>query len=182
MKSYDWMTTPLGKVLLVAGELGLEGIYFEDQHNAPVPGRAWHRDRDAFSIVRTQLTEYFAGERRSFDLPFLPRGTAFQTAVWRALCAIPFGATASYGALARELHRPAAARAVGAANAKNPLSIVVPCHRVVGAGGALTGYAGGSARKSWLLAFERNESLPGRKLSRALVVRSFGCGLVRSLR
>ena len=102
-----------------------------------------------------QLDEYFAGTRRTFELPLAPRGTGFQQRVWRALCAIPFGATCSYGELARAIGPPAASRAVGAANGKNPIAIVVPCHRVIGANGTLTGYGGGLATKSWLLDHER---------------------------
>jgi methylated-DNA-[protein]-cysteine S-methyltransferase len=101
-----------------------------------------------------QLAEYFAGTRRTFDLPLAPRGTGFQRIVWHALAKIPYGETRSYGELARAIGRPAASRAVGAANGKNPLSIVVPCHRVVGASGELTGYAGGVATKRWLLDHE----------------------------
>jgi len=105
-----------------------------------------------------QLDEYFAGKRREFDLPIAPRGTGFQQRVWRALCAIPFGATRSYGELARAIGRPAASRAVGAANGKNPIAIIVPCHRVIGANGTLTGYGGGLPTKSWLLAHERRHA------------------------
>ncbi|HEY1557915.1 MAG TPA: methylated-DNA--[protein]-cysteine S-methyltransferase [Kofleriaceae bacterium] len=101
-----------------------------------------------------QLDEYFAGARRVFDLPLAPRGTAFQQRVWRALLAIPFRTTCSYGELARAIGRPAASRAVGAANGKNPIAIVVPCHRVIGANGTLTGYGGGLPTKQWLLQHE----------------------------
>jgi methylated-DNA-[protein]-cysteine S-methyltransferase len=102
-----------------------------------------------------QLAEYFAGERRVFELPIAPRGSGFQERVWRALVAIPFGETCSYGELARAIGRPSASRAVGTANSKNPISIIVPCHRVIGANGELTGYAGGLPAKRWLLAHER---------------------------
>jgi methylated-DNA-[protein]-cysteine S-methyltransferase len=102
-----------------------------------------------------QLAEYFAGERRDFDLPLAPRGTSFQVAVWRALEQIPFGATCSYGELARVVGRPSASRAVGAANGQNPLAIILPCHRVIGANGDLTGYGGGLPLKRWLLDHER---------------------------
>jgi len=105
--------------------------------------------------VATQLTEYFAGERRQFDLPVAPRGSGFQERVWRALVAIPFAETRSYGELARSIGRPSASRAVGSANSKNPISIIVPCHRVIAANGELTGYAGGMAAKRWLLDHER---------------------------
>ena len=101
-----------------------------------------------------QLTEYFAGTRRDFDLPLAPHGTAFQQLVWRALLKIPFGATCSYGHIARAIRRPSASRAVGAANGKNPIAIIVPCHRVIGSSGDLTGYGGGLPTKRWLLAHE----------------------------
>jgi len=105
-----------------------------------------------------QLAEYFAGDRRTFDLPLAPEGTTFQRRVWDALLRISYGETWSYGRLAREIGSPSASRAVGAANGKNPLSIIVPCHRVVGVNGALTGYAGGVTAKQWLLAHERGAS------------------------
>jgi methylated-DNA-[protein]-cysteine S-methyltransferase len=105
-----------------------------------------------------QLTEYFAGKRLVFDLPLAPRGTGFQQLVWRALVAIPFGETRSYGELARAIGRPAASRAVGSANNRNPIAIIVPCHRVIGSNGDLTGYAGGLAMKRWLLAHEARYS------------------------
>ncbi len=106
-----------------------------------------------------QLGEYFAGERRVFDLPLGPDGTGFQRLVWRALGTIPFGETRAYGTIAHAIGRPSASRAVGAANGKNPISIIVPCHRVIGASGALTGYAGGVAAKEWLLGHERRYSI-----------------------
>jgi methylated-DNA-[protein]-cysteine S-methyltransferase len=107
-------------------------------------------------LARTaaQLAEYFAGERRDFDVPLAPRGTGFQQRVWRELGKIPYGETRSYGELARAIGRPAASRAIGAANGKNPISILVPCHRVIAGTGALTGYAGGLAAKRWLLEHE----------------------------
>ena len=117
-------------------------------------------------LVRTaeQLAEYFAGERQQFDLPLAPRGTGFQTLVWRTLLRIPYGETWSYGELARAIRRPAASRAVGAANGRNPIPIIMPCHRVIGSNGSLTGYGGGLPIKRWLLDHERGwrqPSLPG---------------------
>ena len=109
------------------------------------------------ALAATQLTEYFAGNRTAFELPLAPAGTAFQQLVWRQLAAIPFGETWSYGALAREIQRPSASRAVGMANSKNPIAIIVPCHRVVGANGQLTGYAGGMVAKQWLLEHEQRQ-------------------------
>lgn len=111
--------------------------------------------------ARAQLAEYFRGKRTRFDLPLRPDGTAFQQSVWRALLKVPFGTTSTYGALAAAIGRPGAARAVGAAVGANPLAIVVPCHRIVGADGTLTGYAGGLARKAKLLALERTVQASG---------------------
>jgi methylated-DNA-[protein]-cysteine S-methyltransferase len=108
------------------------------------------------TVAARQLAEYFAGARHVFDLALAPVGTPFQRLVWRALAAIPFGETRAYGEIARAIGRSAASRAVGAANGKNPFAIVVPCHRVIGASGELTGYAGGMAAKRWLLAHERH--------------------------
>jgi methylated-DNA-[protein]-cysteine S-methyltransferase len=113
------------------------------------------RTTRVLETAAAQLAEYFAGRRRTFDLPLAPRGTGFQQRVWRALSAIPYGETRSYGAIAASIGRPAASRAVGAANGKNPIWIIVPCHRVIGASGHLTGYAGGIAVKRWLLEHER---------------------------
>jgi methylated-DNA-[protein]-cysteine S-methyltransferase len=145
--------SPLGALRLCARAGELVGIYLPEQaappESAPVPA-----DRGVLACAAAQLAEYFAGDRRTFDLPLAPRGTGFQRLVWRALLAIPFGETRSYGEIARAIGRGAASRAVGAANAKNPLSIVVPCHRVVATSGDLTGYAGGLYAKRWLLDHE----------------------------
>jgi methylated-DNA-[protein]-cysteine S-methyltransferase len=155
-----WFThvdSPLGPLLLAAGEDGLERISFPSGSKTRGPEPGWRRDPDRFVEVARQLTEYFAGERRSFDVPLVPRGTSFQLAVWRALCDIPYGETTSYGALARRLGRPSASRAVGAANGQNPLPIIVPCHRVIGANGSLTGFGGGLPAKTLLLELERGQ-------------------------
>jgi methylated-DNA-[protein]-cysteine S-methyltransferase len=154
------MRSPIGTLCLCAERDQLVGLYLPDRPapSAP-PGRGGVLARAA-----AQLTEYFAGERRDFDLPLAPSGTEFQRAVWHALAEIPFGATCSYGDLARSLGRPSASRAVGAANGKNPIAIVLPCHRVIGASGELTGYGGGLPMKRWLLDHERGgvqPSLPG---------------------
>ncbi|MBA3820425.1 MAG: methylated-DNA--[protein]-cysteine S-methyltransferase [Deltaproteobacteria bacterium] len=146
--------SPVGELRLVASPTGIAGLYLPVQvAPATVDGRTPLLERAA-----AQLTAYFAGERQVFDLPLEPRGTAFQRLVWGALGEIPYGTLRSYGDLARRLGRPSASRAVGAANGKNPLSILVPCHRVVGANGSLTGYAGGVAAKSWLLDHERRHA------------------------
>ena len=148
-----WTTidTPIGP-LLAAGDADgrLSGLWFDR-----APEAAWERDDSAFDGLRKQLASYFAGELCAFDVPLAAGGTPWQRSVWDALIAIPYGQTLSYGELARRLGHPTAARAVGAANGRNPISVIVPCHRLVGASGALTGYAGGIDRKRWLLAHER---------------------------
>jgi methylated-DNA-[protein]-cysteine S-methyltransferase len=146
--------SPLGELRVVATERALVGLYLPVQASIDAPaGRTPLLERAA-----AQLAEYFAGERRVFELPLAPTGTAFQHRVWDGLAEIPYGALRSYGELARGLGRPTASRAVGMANSKNPLSIVVPCHRVVAATGELTGYAGGMAAKAWLLDHERRHA------------------------
>jgi methylated-DNA-[protein]-cysteine S-methyltransferase len=143
--------SPVGPLRLVASPEALLAIELpgHDQKTAAAGSR-----HPLLQRARAQLLEYFAGRRRTFELPLAPNGTEFQQAVWRELQAIPFGETRSYTDLARRLGRPGAARAVGAANGQNPIPIVLPCHRVVGADGSLTGYAGGLAMKRWLLAHE----------------------------
>ena len=157
-RSYHDFDTPIGVLRLLGDEARIERIDLPaTAARAPDPG--WREERDAppaaLRTARRQLREYFDGARRAFDLPLAPEGTAFQRRVWEALRRIPYGETISYGALARRVGKPAAARAVGAANGRNPLAIVVPCHRVIGAGGALTGYGGGLPVKQALLALER---------------------------
>lgn len=151
------ITSPLGELLLVGerrgARLALRGLYFADAR-PPAVTHGSHEDGRAFERVAVQLAEYFAGERTRFELDLSPHGTAFQHAVWRALSAIPYGETTTYAAVARAIGSPRAVRAVGAANARNPLAIVIPCHRVIGADGTLTGYAGGLPMKRSLLALE----------------------------
>jgi methylated-DNA-[protein]-cysteine S-methyltransferase len=125
-----------------------------DHKRGPAPEPAWRRDETRFAEVCEQLAEYFAGSLQEFDVRLAPQGTEFQKKVWQELCRIPFGASISYGELARRLGKPAASRAVGRANGQNPISIIVPCHRVIGANGTLTGYGGGIERKKWLLEHE----------------------------
>ena len=153
--------SPLGTLSIVSedGET-IAGIWFPEQANAP-DARGFRSGAGVGVLLEAQrqLREYFGGERRAFDLPLSPRGTDFQQRVWRALREIPFGETWSYADLARRAGRPGSARAAGAANGKNPLSIVVPCHRVIGADGSLTGYAGGLAAKRWLLEHEAGGSI-----------------------
>lgn len=156
-EAISWLDTPLGTMTLVADGDGLACVHLP--HHAPAPER--DRDRAVLRAARAQLTEYFAGQRTRFALPLCPRGTPFQHEVWRLLQDIPFGTTTSYGALARAIGRPSASRAVGAANGRNPIAIIVPCHRVIGADGSLTGYAGGLPAKRWLLAHEQvQQTLP----------------------
>jgi methylated-DNA-[protein]-cysteine S-methyltransferase len=146
------MVSPVGALRLIADDEGLVGLYLPNQTNAPEA-----REVDAHPVLdraARELEEYFAGARRSFSIPLRARGTDFQRAVWSELMRIPFGERTSYARIARALGKPSAVRAVGAANGKNPISIVVPCHRVVASNGALTGYAGGLEAKAWLLAHE----------------------------
>ena len=154
------MRSPVGALWLCAEDERLVGLYLPDR---PAPSGPGGRG-GVLARAAAQLAEYFAGERRDFDLPLAPSGTEFQRTVWHALAEIPFGATCSYGDLARAVGRPSASRAVGAANGKNPISIILPCHRVIGASGELTGYGGGLPMKRWLLDHERGSvqpSLPG---------------------
>jgi methylated-DNA-[protein]-cysteine S-methyltransferase len=150
--------SPLGTILLVANAPGraLCGLYLERQKYFPTDAGAWSEEPGlpVFRDAVTQLREYFAGTRTGFDLPLAPEGTPFQRDVWTAIGTVPFGATITYAELARRCGRAAAVRAAGAATGRNPLTIVIPCHRIVGSGGALTGYAGGLDRKRSLLTLE----------------------------
>jgi methylated-DNA-[protein]-cysteine S-methyltransferase len=146
--------SPVGDLLLIGDGERLLGLHMQEGRR---PGHAPPDAKTAsepFAATREQLGEYFAGERTDFDLPLAPVGTPFQEEVWGALREIPYGETASYGELAERIGRPSASRAVGMANGRNPISIVVPCHRVIGASGELTGYAGGVERKRFLLELE----------------------------
>jgi len=152
---YDAFATPIGELTVAVADDGVRHILFpENRYDARGRGE-WIRDAAPVREARAQLLAYFAGERDAFDLPLAPRGTAFQCRVWQALAAIPFGATWSYAQLAQHIGQPRAVRAVGAANGRNPLPIVLPCHRVIGANGALTGFGGGLPTKAALLALER---------------------------
>ncbi|AIE83551.1 methylated-DNA--[protein]-cysteine S-methyltransferase [Fimbriimonas ginsengisoli] len=155
---YDTLSTPIGELLLIANEAG------ELTHLYTGQGSKWlsrhpgaERDPKRLAPAKTQLSEYFEGKRRTFDLPLGAAGSEFQHRVWEALMEIPFGETRSYGQLAAQLGVPNASRAVGRANATNPIGIIVPCHRVIGSNGTLTGYAGGLPTKEWLL---RHEGVP----------------------
>jgi methylated-DNA-[protein]-cysteine S-methyltransferase len=152
---YSEMESPLGSLLLVGDGTALTGLYMENHKYQPPLPEDCLRDDARFGDVRAQLHAYFEGRLQRFTLPIAGRGTTFQQRVWRTLCEIPYGDTESYGGLARRLGSDKASRAVGLANGRNPISIIVPCHRVVGANGSLTGYGGGLARKQWLLEHER---------------------------
>lgn len=147
--------SPIGNLLLVGRPGVLTGLYVADHDRCPPVAPGWVEDDSVFDEAHRQLGEYFEGTRHAFDLRTEPTGSPFQRQVWEALLDIPYGYTASYGDIARRVGRPTAPRAVGAANGRNPISIVVPCHRVIGANGTLTGYGWGNERKLWLLDHER---------------------------
>jgi methylated-DNA-[protein]-cysteine S-methyltransferase len=155
---YDDVDTPIGRIQLLADANALVHVDLpRSKHPFPVqPG--WRRDPERLAKAKDQFAAWFAGERQDFDLALHPRGTPFQLAVWQALRTIGYAQTVSYGELARRIGRPRAVRAVGAANGANPLSIVVPCHRVIGSNGSLTGYDGGLEAKQWLHAHERRHA------------------------
>ncbi|MEP7020272.1 MAG: methylated-DNA--[protein]-cysteine S-methyltransferase [Pseudonocardiales bacterium] len=155
---YTYIDSPIGPLLAVRDEVGLTGLYLPNARHPVSVAPDWERDDDAFDDVRAQLDEYFAGRRRDFDLPLHMIGTAFQQRVWTALLDIPYGETTSYGKTAAAIGAPTASRAVGLANGQNPIPIIVPCHRVVGANGSLTGYGGGLEAKRWLLALESGQA------------------------
>ncbi|MEO8303907.1 MAG: methylated-DNA--[protein]-cysteine S-methyltransferase [Betaproteobacteria bacterium] len=153
---YDRVPTPLGPMLLATDGTALTGAWFDGQRYLPSIDSDWQRrsDHAVLRSAATMLDEYFAGKRARFDLPMEPAGTMFQRTVWKSIAAVPYGATIAYRDLASNAGRPASVRAAGAATGRNPLSIFIPCHRIVGADGALTGYAGGLDRKRALLALE----------------------------
>lgn len=154
------LPTPLGPMWLAADTQGLVGAWFDGDKHFQGPPPDWRQDAalPLLGVAAAQLQDWFAGRRRSFDLPLAPRGTDFQQAVWREIARVGWGRTRSYGEVAAAIGRPRAVRAVGAATGRNPLTIIVPCHRLLGRDGALTGYAGGLARKRALLAFEAGEA------------------------
>lgn len=152
---FSVMPSPVGPLTMTASGTAITGVYF-DLSRELAGQRRWKRDDDRLARARIQLEEYFRGERTEFDLELSLRGTPFQVDVWKALTRIPFGTTVSYGELARTLARPDAVRAVGSANGRNRIVIIIPCHRVIGADGSLTGFGGGLPRKRLLLELERN--------------------------
>jgi methylated-DNA-[protein]-cysteine S-methyltransferase len=149
--------SPVGSLLLAADSAGLRHILFKNGTRTVVPDAAWREDRRALGETIRQLRAYFSGELERFSLPLAPEGTPFQLEVWSHLCDIPYGETISYGELARRIGHPRASRAVGLANGTNPIPIVIPCHRVIGSNGKLTGYGGGLPIKEKLLALERRQ-------------------------
>ncbi len=152
---FTYIESPLGELLAVGDDDGLAGLYMATGTKRQVHRlAAWQHDDSAFEDTRTQLHAYFTGARKHFDVRLNATGNNFQRRVWNALCAIPYGTTTSYGKLAASVEFPQGARAVGVANAQNPISIIVPCHRVIGANGSLTGYAGGLEAKRFLLDHE----------------------------
>ncbi len=153
------MESPVGPLLLAGSDAGLRLIGFSQGSMARTPDADWTHVPTAFGSAQTQLKEYFEGSRRTFDLALDPAGTAFQQAVWQALLAIPYGETRSYLDVAKAVGKPKAVRAVGSANGRNPLPIVVPCHRVIGSDGSLTGFGGGLENKKRLLALEQRQKV-----------------------
>jgi methylated-DNA-[protein]-cysteine S-methyltransferase len=153
---YSIYVSPVGELLLTSERGMLSGLSMALQRGkpAPSPEPEWRRDDKALHLARQQLDAYFEGDLQNFDLPLSMAGTPFQKQVWRGLQAIPYGTTISYAELASRIGRPGASRAVGAANGRNPIGIIVPCHRVIGANGTLTGYGGGLDRKEWLISHE----------------------------
>jgi methylated-DNA-[protein]-cysteine S-methyltransferase len=157
MKSKTYFTefpSPIGTLRICGTDSALTGVFMESERHDSAQPRDAVRDASPLRAAQSQIEEYFADERREFSVAIEAAGTEFQQRVWRALCAIPYGTTISYGELARRIGKPRAVRAVGLANGRNPISIIVPCHRVIGANGSLTGYGGGLERKRFLLALE----------------------------
>jgi methylated-DNA-[protein]-cysteine S-methyltransferase len=155
--TYREMETPIGPLLMAGDAAGLRYLLFARGRDLARPDPAWLPEPRGFREPVRQLTAYFAGRLREFDFPLAPQGTTFQSAVWQELRRIPYGETISYGELARRLGNPKAVRAVGLANGSNPISIVIPCHRVIGSTGSLVGYGGGLPIKQALLALERGQ-------------------------
>lgn len=155
MRFFDYYESPIGRMLLVANAAALTGVYFVGQkHGRGTDGMQRSESHAPLVRAKRELKEYFSGKRKSFDVPLEPEGTGFQRAVWKAIAGVGFGKTISYAELARRAGYPKGARAAGAATGRNPIGILVPCHRIVGSDGTLTGYAGGLEKKRKLLALE----------------------------
>ena len=155
--SFTYLQSPIGPLLLASSGSRLHSITFPKSGSPATPGSNWNENASAFKEPIRQLQAYFAGELENFDLPLGPQGTPFQQKVWNELCRIPYGQTISYGELAKRIGNPNASRAVGLANGSNPIPIVIPCHRVIGSSGKLTGYGGGLPIKEKLLALEKKQ-------------------------
>jgi methylated-DNA-[protein]-cysteine S-methyltransferase len=155
--SYTTMDSPIGELLLLGDGDALCGLYMQDGRKPTRIAPQWRESAAPFTDVQTQLREYFAGERVAFETPLAMHGTQFELQVWRELADIPYGETVSYGEIAKRVGQPSAARAVGLANGRNPIAVIVPCHRVIGADGRLTGYGGGLERKRLLLELEAGQ-------------------------
>ena len=156
MHYYDYFQSPHGRMLLVADDNALTSVSFAGQKYAPRIAKDWRRGRSHAPLLKAkrELAEYFAGRRKRFSVRLAPRGTPFQRKVWKAIAGVGFGKTIAYAELARRAGRPGSARAAGAATGRNPIGVIVPCHRIVGSNGSLTGYAGGLAKKRALLELE----------------------------
>ncbi len=155
MKQYCYYQSPIGRLLLIGEQGLLEEIHFPNSADHAVIEDNWHHDEECFADVLQQLEEYFAGDRRSFKVKMRLKGTDFQRRVWQELRQVPYGETASYGEIAERIDNPKACRAVGGANGKNPIPIIVPCHRIIGNDGSLTGFGGGLELKKKLLRIEK---------------------------
>jgi methylated-DNA-[protein]-cysteine S-methyltransferase len=155
--TYTYLETSIGSLLLTASDSGLRSVLFPEDGRPAIPDPDWQRDASLLQEPIRQLRAYFAGKLENFDLALAPQGTPFQQKVWDELCLIPYGETISYGELARRIGNPNASRAVGLANGSNPIPIIIPCHRVIGSNGKLTGYGGGLHIKEKLLALERRQ-------------------------
>jgi len=155
---YTSVDSPIGELLLIGDDHALHGLYMQEGRKPMRIASSWKPSRAPFASVQRQLSEYFAGQRIAFDVPLGMNGNPFERRVWQALLEIPYGETVSYGEIARRVGQPSAARAVGLANGRNPIAVIVPCHRVIGADGSLTGYGGGLERKRLLLELENGQS------------------------
>jgi methylated-DNA-[protein]-cysteine S-methyltransferase len=158
--TYAYLPSPLGQLLVTSDDQGITGIFFPCKQMECAPQPPWEMDEAPFFNLRNQLDAYFSGDLREFDVPLSMKGTPFELKVWKELQTIPYGTTVSYGEIARRIGQPTASRAVGMANGRNSIPILVPCHRVIGSNGRLTGYGGGLDTKKWLLELEGAAVLP----------------------